>query len=281
MSKRWMRFSVSTLLLMMTIACIWLGVLGVRMNRANLQRKVVKAVQEAGGEVLYEHEQNPRGMGGPARPKPGILERLFGIDFAHSVVQVSLTEKTQGVDDLLPDICRLSNLEKLIVGGDVSDAGTKHLSRCKNLTHFIACDAEITDKTLRVLGEVRSLRYLDLAATKITNDGLKHLAPLTELEQLHLWGKEIADDAMPHISLLKGLKQLHIQHCSVTTEGLHHVTKLPNLEALNIAPAKLDDSAVEIFKELDKLTWLVLAGTEISDAAIQVLKTAKPKLSVH
>ena len=276
MPKRWMQFSVSTLLLVMTVACIWLGV---RTNRANLQRKVVKAVQEAGGEVLYEHEQSTRN--GSVRLEPGLLEKLLGIDFSHSVVQVRLPENTQGVDDLLPDICRLPNLAKLIVGGDVSDTGTKHLSRCSNLTHFIACDTGISDATLKVLGEVRSLRYLDLATTKITNNGLKHLAPLTELEQLLLWGEEITDEAMPHVSLLTGLEQLHIQHCSVTTEGLHHVTKLPKLKALNIAPAKFDDSAVETFKELDKLTWLVLDGTGISDAAIQELKAAKPKLSVH
>ena len=185
MHKKWLRFSVSALFLAMTVACIWLGVIT---NRANLQSKVVKAVQDAGGDVLYDHEQaTPNGSN---RPEPGILERTFGVDFSHSVVQVSLPDETHNVDELLPDISRLPNLEKLIVGGDVSDAGTEHLSRCKKLTHFISCDTRLTDETLKVLGRLRSLRYLDFATTDITNDGLKYLAPLKELEQLLLWGRD-------------------------------------------------------------------------------------------
>lgn len=145
MPKHWLRFSVSSLLILLTIICLWLGI---QTNQANMQRRVVEAVQKIGGEVSYDHQESS--PNGSSPEEPGLLERILGVDYFHSVVQVRLPENAVGVDDILIDICRLPRIEKLMIAGDVTDAGAKHLGRCTNLEHLSACDTRITDQTLNL-----------------------------------------------------------------------------------------------------------------------------------
>ena len=46
------RFKLATLLLLLTLLCIWLGV---QVNRARTQHKVVEWVMQNGGDVHYDH----------------------------------------------------------------------------------------------------------------------------------------------------------------------------------------------------------------------------------
>lgn len=49
--RRWLRYSIRTLLIVVTIFCV---ALGYWVNRANRQRDVVKWVEENGGSVTYD-----------------------------------------------------------------------------------------------------------------------------------------------------------------------------------------------------------------------------------
>ena len=203
----WLRFNISTLLIIVTTFCIWLGF---RANQARLQREVVDAVQSAGGTVFYEHE-DPR-LPIADRPKPNLLERIVGIDFAHSIVVVKLGGGSK-VDLVLSKVSQLPKLGELWMGSsDITDNGLRHLTRCSQLRKFSAASTDITDRGLIFLGKLKSLRYLDLANTQLTNDGLEHLKTLRNLEELYLWGEQITDEGMLHLSYLKTLQKLHITH---------------------------------------------------------------------
>ncbi|MFT5525240.1 MAG: hypothetical protein ACI9HK_003207 [Pirellulaceae bacterium] len=107
--RRWFRISLRTFLVLLTVACIWLGWLA---NRASQRRHAVEWVMESSGSVRYDYElaQNRRFPGDAEPPGPDLLRNLFGIGYFANHVDVSFNN-TQ-VSDLTP-LANLSNLETL------------------------------------------------------------------------------------------------------------------------------------------------------------------------
>ena len=57
--RRWLRFSLRTLLILTALVAVWLGV---QVNRAQKQRAAVAAIQEAGGFVMHPIHDGWRGL---------------------------------------------------------------------------------------------------------------------------------------------------------------------------------------------------------------------------
>jgi hypothetical protein len=56
--RRWFRFSLRTMLVAITLFCIWLGVTA---NRANRQRRAVETTRSYGAYVRYDYEMADTG----------------------------------------------------------------------------------------------------------------------------------------------------------------------------------------------------------------------------
>ena len=97
--RRWLRMTLRTFLVLLTVACVWLGWLA---NRANNQRRTVQWATELGGYVSYDYQYHPE------PPGPEWLRNLIGIHYFANVVRVRLSE-TQ-----VRDVTPLANLTKLI-----------------------------------------------------------------------------------------------------------------------------------------------------------------------
>src|SRR5687767_3006090 len=52
--RRWLRFSLRTLLVLLTVACVTLGLW---VQRAERQRRAVAAIREMGGSVTYDFQE--------------------------------------------------------------------------------------------------------------------------------------------------------------------------------------------------------------------------------
>src|SRR5437763_10676987 len=65
--RRGLRFSLRTLLIAITLFCVWLGV---SFNRANRQRRVVEAIKAFGGDVRYDYATDDDGSDIPNAPPP-------------------------------------------------------------------------------------------------------------------------------------------------------------------------------------------------------------------
>ncbi len=52
-NRRWFRFGLRTLLIAITVLCIWLGF---KVNAARRQHEVVQAILQAGGTVAYDYQ---------------------------------------------------------------------------------------------------------------------------------------------------------------------------------------------------------------------------------
>ena len=104
--RRFLRFSIRTLLIVLTISCVWLGW---KVERARKQREAVAWVQELGGGLSYDSES----------PGPQWLRKRLGRHFFDDVVRVSLTLAV--VSDVTP-LSGMTRLQELhLEGTQVSD----------------------------------------------------------------------------------------------------------------------------------------------------------------
>ena len=85
--RRWFKFSLRTLLVVMTALCVWLGF---KVNAARRQKEAVTAIFKAGGTVSFDYQMVPDGplyddfkIDTAALPRgPDWLRHIFGDDFS-------------------------------------------------------------------------------------------------------------------------------------------------------------------------------------------------------
>src|SRR4051794_16756178 len=91
LKRRWLRFSLRSMLLALTVTCLWLGV---QADRAQRQKRAVEALRDAGCLIKYDYEiarnpftreslfENPRGH--------EWLRPFLGADYFDAVAEVEL-----------------------------------------------------------------------------------------------------------------------------------------------------------------------------------------------
>jgi hypothetical protein len=124
--RRFLRFSIRTLLIVLTIFCV---ALGWKVERARKQREAVAWVHEMGGSVNYDYEFDDDGSSATDAKPPGSewLRKHLGRDFFDDVVRVSLTEV--GVSDVTPLSGLTSLVELYLEGPQVSEEAVEQLKR--------------------------------------------------------------------------------------------------------------------------------------------------------
>jgi len=87
--RRWFRFSLRTFFVLLTIACVWLGI-GV--NRARNQRLAVEQIRALGGRVSYDYQYPliADRFHTFRASEPEWVMRLLGVDFSHHPVALGL-----------------------------------------------------------------------------------------------------------------------------------------------------------------------------------------------
>jgi hypothetical protein len=221
--RRWLQYSLRTLLVattLLAIACSWLAV---KLLQARRQREAVVALEKLGGHVIYHWQLDAQGqwLRNPQRPGRTWLRGLLGDDLFQSVHTVELDD-TQITDAGLALLERLSQLRNVHLGGTpITDVGLEHL---KNISQ---------------------LQYLFLAGTPVTDAGLEHLKGLSELQELWISDTRVTSAGLEH---LKGLRQLHtldLRRTQVTDAGLDHLKTLSQLHLLWLDDTKVTDVGVE------------------------------------
>jgi hypothetical protein len=160
----WFRYSLRTLLLLITLLCFWIGW---QVNRAQRQKQTVASIRAVGGLVHYEHERL-EGEDGvpdlPERPLPGPdwLHELLGVDYFASVEYVMLEEDVP--ENVLKGLAHLKGLKYL----DFNGSGT------------------LNDEDLSYIARVHSIEGLTLDGKNLTSRGLDSLKSMKQLRQLSI-----------------------------------------------------------------------------------------------
>jgi len=150
--RRFFRFSLRTLLVVVVLLSVGMGWFAFKMRQAERQRKAVEALKEVSGMIGYDY-QTSEGRYVYSRaepPAPAWLTRLLGVDFLSDVVVVTF---------LL----------------DVEDEALEHVDVLTNLIGLNLSDTQVTDAGLKHLKGLANLEYLDLNGTHVTEEGIREL----------------------------------------------------------------------------------------------------------
>jgi Leucine-rich repeat (LRR) protein len=211
--RRWFRYSLTTLLGLVTVLCL---VLGLWVQRAERQRRAVAAVQSLGGVVHYGDES-----GDDSVHVPKWLLTLLGDDYFRSVTRLRLANPQVGDHELeqLKDLTALQVLRLEFTR--VSDVGLAHL---QGLTE---------------------LRGLNLDHTQVSGPVLHHLKGMTKLQGLYIESTPLGDTALGHLNGLTALEELGLEDTQVTDAGLIHLKTLTNLRMLHLYNTQVSDAGCE------------------------------------
>lgn len=146
--RRWYRFSLRTLLVIVLMAAVGLSWLAVKMEQAKRQREAVTAIEELGGIAIY-HEgfEDPYGH----IELYSQLCNLLGYDFFNNVTGVTL-RGTRVRNDQLIIAKALRRLRYLCLDNTaITDAGLARLSGLTHLKKLFLRDTRVTDEGVKEL----------------------------------------------------------------------------------------------------------------------------------
>jgi hypothetical protein len=255
---RWFRFGLRTILIAVTLFCIWLGITA---NRANRQRRAVATIRKAGGEVWYDYECDDNGKLIPnasSPPGPNWLRNLIGIDYFATVVDIRIPNEKGANDDSFAAVAELSQLRRLGVEGK-----------------------GVTDSMMAETRSLTQLHSLLVTNSSVTEGGWASLEHFSSLNNLVLKGPNVTDSTLLRIRDLTSLTELFLVNAQVTDIGLKHLKELARLEYLDLVDSsRITDASLEHLKTLTHLQYLNIKGTMITDAGVRGLRRALPKVTI-
>jgi hypothetical protein len=158
--RRWLRFSLRSFLLAVTVLVL---AMGWKFNRVWNQRLVVAEVQRLNGWSAYDDfrlRRNSRSSLNYTAPGPEWLRSILGQDIFSDVVYIGLYDP-RVTDDTLALIARLPHLHELHIKSDnVTDAGVAHLARLSQLESLAIHSKKLTDAGLANLTGLKNLKAL-------------------------------------------------------------------------------------------------------------------------
>ena len=291
-TKRY-RFGLGTMLVVLTVVCVWFGP---KCYYAKRQQLAVEAIQNVGGQFFYDYQarrpSDPRGIGhayvsGSEPNGPAFLRRLlFSGHFFDKPLALKMFEKEAITNDCLVHLRSLPTLQEVhfwkveLRGCDLTHL--KHLPNLRLLT-FYSETLSGTDppRDFTFLRELTMLESLSLADSQFDDHDAVNLAGAKHLRNLFLLRSEIGDTGLAYLRPLKHLESLNLRNTNVTDEGLTYISELPVLRQLDLSGCNISDKSVGHLSKMFALRELWLSNTRITKEGLRDLRDALPKCEIN
>lgn len=169
-----LRFSVATLLLLISAICVALAIVT---GRTREQRLAIERIRSVAGTVWYDYERSsaPSGSLGRKPENYSFIRWAFGDDAIDCVDLVDL-ESSFVTDDDLYCLTRLRGVKAVWLNNTaISDDGLRVLAQLPALVEIRLENTSVSDAGAKHLENVKSLRRASLYNTNITQSGCEHL----------------------------------------------------------------------------------------------------------
>lgn len=182
--RRWLQFSLRSLLIFTVLCAIAAGWLGRKIEHKRREHAAVDAIRKHGGTVDYDYNDGNKPDG------PAWIRSLLGDNFFNEVRAVHFYG-ADATDDSLRSLEGLTRLQEVDLGLTkqtnvgvmrvqqnhlrVSDAGLLSLKGLTNLRYLFLDGAQVTDAGIENLKGLTQLKRLGLFETKVTNTGVASL----------------------------------------------------------------------------------------------------------
>ena len=184
--RRWMQFSLRSMLILTALISAWLAFYYVPAKQAD---RAAKALEEKGIIVHYDYQHVPGTRPFTysflvPQPGPAFLRKLLGDGLFQHAESIRRDRTALKADDLSPLETIPTIRSVYFYACQIGDEHLKHLAGMRLLELLSVGEGQITDQGLSNLANLTELRTLDLSHNQIHGDGLKHLAGLAKLTGL-------------------------------------------------------------------------------------------------
>lgn len=291
------------MLVLVTIACLFMGLVGKDIWRSRAEQKVVDRLTSMGNATIsYDYQLTQHGTLSSfmADQPPGnrLLRSWFGDHLYSRVIQVSFRVRRVDINPQVQLLPKLGDLRDVRLDWTLlDDESVEALSQVPRLRRITLHHTEILPHQFQILGQSKSLDQVTLSATaandfnlryvaempkvsrihlniaSVTDKGLRPLAGMNQLEELVLdHAIFVSDDGLASLSDLSEMKVFHAYVTELTDGSLQTISKWDKLESLTINPKKgletFRDPGCGHLPKLKHLQYLDLSGTKICDRAI-------------
>lgn len=271
--SRWLRFSLRTGAVLITIVCVLLATLGRRAQRIVAQKRAVEAIVAAGGSVTTDSDDGDVPFSAPAwklalgfAPVPQVTEASF----ASSTADAATIRQALPSLAALPDL-RYVEVRNLLVEFDFDDRCAAYLGSLNELEELWLCGG----KNLTATGFRRLLRP-KLQVICLDDANLRGLVLPDSVWPRSL--ETVFIDGCSHLSgktfaqmLQLGLLQISADAAEFTDDDLVGVQSPPALHGVTLTNAK-QLSARGLATLLGPgLETLILEGADLTDADVRSL----------
>lgn len=238
------RFSLRTLILLVTICSALFGWMGSYHRRAKQREAIVDSIYKSGGGVSYDYRYDKNRGINPQPYGPSWLRSLLGEYY----------------------FCEVYRVEYGLGSRPLTDSEVSQLGELRQLKHLDLTEKGIDDSKLANLRELTELEYLSLQWNKgITDAGLVHLGGMKDLKILNLRSTSIDGSGLAHLDGVSKLEELALMQTNCNDAGLSHLHAMTQLKTLYLLETKITDAGLVYLKPLKNLETLHLQETEVTD----------------
>lgn len=230
--RRFLQFSLRTVLVLITVVAVWLGTW---LDRGRREKAAVEALRQS-GYVTFDCDFQWDANGEFARtakpPGPEWAREWLG---RHCFMRVVGVTTTYGEfdDDALAPVAQFRQLRRFANDVEMVLSHLEGRGDWSTPCNYAMRDAgkyrPISDAGLTHLSRLAHLESLVLIGTEVTDEGLRQLTGLQRLKRLKISSPNITDEGVPLFLKLEGLEDLCISGTSVSGTGIAELRRgLPN-----------------------------------------------------
>ena len=284
--RRWFRFSLRALFVLVTAFCVWLGW---EVNSARRQKEAVEAIIKAGGTIGYDFQMTPNAAFAKLLRgrRPGFESGLFAkYDLDQNATQSAPAWLRDHIgNDFFRNVASVSFPHASAVK---PMTGIEHLAKLPALKQFYLVGGypnkeeypKIQSVDFTALEELKYLDALTIFNFRLDGPELAKFRSFDRLTQVTLCNTGFDDAAMEQVGRMINLEYLWLHHAHVTDAGIAHVRRLTNLKVLYLNEADITDAGLKHLAGLNQLTDLWLKQTQITDNGIRDLQRSLPNCKI-